>query len=197
MLLPTSTHLLLQGTDIVWTVAAAHCINRERIGRVELSACALCFVGSTLLSIRVGATLTAPLLPLCINLASPMLLGLCISTLRVATVELMRVDGPLKVRPARGRTRVPRGWRGRRPCGPGHVRSPACLDLLALSLGQLQLRAGPEARRECRAPPPSSAARLVRAPVRAACAPRRLVRLCPCARPLCSGHHVARRADLF
>lgn len=98
ILLPTSTHLLLQGTDILWTVAAAALINRERIGRIELSACLLCSVASTLLSLRVGATLSAPLLPLAINLASPLLLGLCISTLRLATVELMRTDGPLKAR---------------------------------------------------------------------------------------------------
>ncbi|KAJ1617668.1 hypothetical protein T492DRAFT_484760 [Pavlovales sp. CCMP2436] len=64
--------------------------------RFELAACALCFFGSTLLSLRVGATLSAPLPALLINLSSPMLLGLCIATLRKATVELMRADGPLK-----------------------------------------------------------------------------------------------------
>jgi drug/metabolite transporter (DMT)-like permease len=44
MLLATSTHLLLQGTAILWTVAAAVLINRERVGRYGLATCLLCFL---------------------------------------------------------------------------------------------------------------------------------------------------------
>ena len=158
-LLPAPTHLLLQSTDLVWTVLTAWLINQERIRPLE----SLCLVGCILGSFVLGwshvlsmeheqeenehhssspsvdlksfllhknktraahshmddplyaassqhnqHTLDSadmlqqdddddedtapPWLAIGVNLLSPMLLGLCISTLRLATVELMRPD---------------------------------------------------------------------------------------------------------
>jgi len=53
-----------------------------------------CVAGTLVLGWQVSEdqTITAPLYAILINLISPMLLGLCISTLRLACVELMRPD---------------------------------------------------------------------------------------------------------
>lgn len=116
------THLLLQATDLVWTVLSAWIINRERVNPVEMMCLLGCIAGSVVLSwghlqqddetnnhSEAAATLNTTssgrehrelpetLLPtemigILINLVSPMLLGLCIATLRWACCELMRSD---------------------------------------------------------------------------------------------------------
>lgn len=95
LLFPVSVHLLLQGTDILWTVLAARVINRETLEPAELLACALCLVGSCCVSVSAASLLGASPLPLVVNLLSPALLGLCIATLRRATVELMHPGNKL------------------------------------------------------------------------------------------------------
>eukprot|EP00241_Pyramimonas_parkeae_P018426 CAMPEP_0114327368 /NCGR_PEP_ID=MMETSP0059-20121206/30260_1 /TAXON_ID=36894 /ORGANISM="Pyramimonas parkeae, Strain CCMP726" /LENGTH=362 /DNA_ID=CAMNT_0001456483 /DNA_START=175 /DNA_END=1263 /DNA_ORIENTATION=+ len=93
-LVPTPVHVLLQATDIVWTVLAAVIINRERLGWLELGACAGAIAGTLLLGIELGASYSTNktrwlVFALAVNLTSPILLGLCISTLRRATVTAM------------------------------------------------------------------------------------------------------------
>jgi hypothetical protein len=89
-LVPAPTHLLLQSTDMVWTLLGAWIINKEHVTPIGLCCVLGCVAGSAVLSIRVGQTVTAPLPAIGVNLLSPILLGLCITTLRRACTELMR-----------------------------------------------------------------------------------------------------------
>mmetsp|Transcript_52010 Transcript_52010/g.62572 ORF Transcript_52010/g.62572 Transcript_52010/m.62572 type:complete len:472 (+) Transcript_52010:115-1530(+) len=89
-LVPAPTHLLLQSTDMVWTLLGAWIINKEHVTSVGLCCVFGCVAGSAVLSIRIGQTVTAPLPAIAVNLLSPVLLGLCITTLRRACTELMR-----------------------------------------------------------------------------------------------------------
>lgn len=93
-LISAPTHLLLQSTDLVWTVLGAWLINEETINGIELMCLMGCVSGSLVLGWQVSAdqSVAAPLFAIIINLISPMLLGLCIATLRLACVELMRPD---------------------------------------------------------------------------------------------------------
>jgi hypothetical protein len=93
-LISAPTHLLLQSTDLVWTVLGAWWINGEVINATELLCLIGCVSGSLVLGWQVSEdqSVAAPLFAILINLISPMLLGLCISTLRLACVELMRPD---------------------------------------------------------------------------------------------------------
>ncbi|KAL3923796.1 MAG: hypothetical protein SGILL_001436 [Bacillariaceae sp.] len=93
-LVSAPTHLLLQSTDLVWTVLGAWWINGEVINGVELLCLVGCVSGSLVLGWQVSEddSIAAPLFAILINLISPMLLGLCIATLRLACVELMRPD---------------------------------------------------------------------------------------------------------
>mmetsp|Transcript_13065 Transcript_13065/g.24937 ORF Transcript_13065/g.24937 Transcript_13065/m.24937 type:complete len:415 (+) Transcript_13065:755-1999(+) len=107
-LVPTPVHVLLQATDIVWTVLAAVIINRERLGWLELGACAGAIAGTLLLGIELGASYSTNktrwlVFALAVNLTSPILLGLCISTLRRATVLLMLSDNGASTEGARKR----------------------------------------------------------------------------------------------
>uniref|UniRef100_A0A061S237 Sugar phosphate transporter domain-containing protein n=2 Tax=Tetraselmis sp. GSL018 TaxID=582737 RepID=A0A061S237_9CHLO len=95
-LVPTGVHLLLQATDLLWTVLAAYYINGERQGPIEATACLGTVFGSVLIGLRLNQSMSAALMPLVVNLLSPILLGLCIATLRRATVLLMTSEGPLR-----------------------------------------------------------------------------------------------------
>lgn len=90
-LVPAPTHLLLQSTDLVWTVLGAYYINAEVVSVVELFCLAGCIVGSIILGWSIeNSSLSAPFFAILINLSSPILLGLCLATLRLACTELMR-----------------------------------------------------------------------------------------------------------
>jgi len=93
-LVPAPTHLLLQSTDLVWTVVGAYFINAEVVSTVELFCLAGCIVGSIILGWSIGnsSQISAPIFAILINLTSPILLGLCLATLRLACTELMRPD---------------------------------------------------------------------------------------------------------
>jgi hypothetical protein len=93
-LVSAPTHLLLQSTDLVWTVLGAWWINGEVINCVEVICLLGCVAGSLVLGWQVSedTSITAPLFAILINLISPIMLGLCIATLRLACVELMRPD---------------------------------------------------------------------------------------------------------
>ncbi|KAL7529257.1 hypothetical protein ACHAWF_002903 [Thalassiosira exigua] len=91
-LVPAPTHLLLQSTDLIWTLLGAWFINGERTSWLGLACLAGCVAGSFVLSIQVGQNAAAPYCAIAVNLLSPIILGLCISTLRSACVELMRKD---------------------------------------------------------------------------------------------------------
>lgn len=92
-LVPAPTHLLLQSTDLVWTVLGAYIINKEVVSIVELFCLAGCIAGSIILGWSIGnSSLSAPVFAILINLISPIFLGLCLATLRLACTELMRPD---------------------------------------------------------------------------------------------------------
>mmetsp|Transcript_6606 Transcript_6606/g.13589 ORF Transcript_6606/g.13589 Transcript_6606/m.13589 type:complete len:482 (-) Transcript_6606:297-1742(-) len=92
-LVPAPTHLLLQSTDLVWTVLGAYIINAEVVSLVELFCLGGCIAGSVVLGLSIeSSSLSAPLFAILINLTSPILLGLCLATLRLACTELMRPD---------------------------------------------------------------------------------------------------------
>jgi len=95
-LMPTGTHLLLQSTDLVWTVLTARVWNKEKLGFVELFAAGLATMGSLMIGLHAGQILEAPLLPLLVNCLTPLVLALCISTLRSGAKELFRADNPLQ-----------------------------------------------------------------------------------------------------
>jgi len=87
-LVPVDTHVLLQSTDLIWTVAAARCLNREKLGVLETLAVLSATVGSLMVGLHVGVTVRSPLLALLVNLLTPLLLALCVSTLRSGAKEL-------------------------------------------------------------------------------------------------------------
>jgi hypothetical protein len=92
-LVPAPTHLLLQSTDLVWTVLGAWWINGEVVSLVEMFCLGGCVVGSMVLGWQLEeSTLAAPVFAIAVNLISPMLLGVCLATLRLACTELMRPD---------------------------------------------------------------------------------------------------------
>lgn len=94
-LLPTGTHLLLQSTDLIWTVVTARVWNKEKLGVVETVAAALATVGSVMIGLHAGQVVSAPTVPLLVNCLTPLVLALCISTLRSGAQELFREDNPL------------------------------------------------------------------------------------------------------
>ena len=93
-LVPAPTHLLLQSTDLVWTVLSAWFINGEIVTPAEMLCLVGCVAGSVVLSWQIEelSSVAAPLYAICINLISPIFLGLCLATLRLACTELMRPD---------------------------------------------------------------------------------------------------------
>jgi drug/metabolite transporter (DMT)-like permease len=87
--------LLLQSTDLVWTVIFARIINKERLGFLEAVAVSLSIIGAIFVSLAAGGELEAPALGLMVNLLTPIFLALCITTLRTGTAELSRRDNCL------------------------------------------------------------------------------------------------------
>ncbi len=104
-LIPTPTHLLLQSTDIIWTVLGAWFINGEHTSTVGTVCLCGCFVGTFILSIQVGqqqhlengSSTRFTIFAIGVNLISPMLMGLCVATLRSACVELMEEGGSARM----------------------------------------------------------------------------------------------------
>mmetsp|Transcript_83486 Transcript_83486/g.150622 ORF Transcript_83486/g.150622 Transcript_83486/m.150622 type:complete len:371 (-) Transcript_83486:113-1225(-) len=94
-LVPVGIHLLLQSTDVLWTVLTARVLNQEHLGRLECAAAVLSGMGSVMIGLHAVQTLEAPLVPLLVNMATPVMLALCVSTLRMGTVELFREDNRL------------------------------------------------------------------------------------------------------
>lgn len=87
-LVPIGVHLLLQSTDMLWTVVLARSLNGEVFGILEHVAVLLSTTGSVLIGLRTVDTLDAPAIPLLINLLTPFMLALCVCTLRKGAVEL-------------------------------------------------------------------------------------------------------------
>jgi len=96
-LVPTSTHVLLQSTDLFWTVAFARIINKETLGFLDGLAALLCAAGSVLIGLRAGTELgNDAVLGLLVNLLTPVFLALCITTLRSGTKELFNPENRLR-----------------------------------------------------------------------------------------------------
>jgi hypothetical protein len=91
-LVPTAKHLLLQSTDLVWTIIFARFINKERLGVFEGIAAAFSVAGAVFVSLGAGGELEAPVLGLTVNLLTPIFLALCITTLRTGAAEIFRKD---------------------------------------------------------------------------------------------------------
>eukprot|EP00913_Durusdinium_trenchii_P018340 g17228.t1 len=81
-LVPVGIHLLLQSTDVIWTILLAAVVNHED--------------RSCLIGLHAVHTLEAPFIPLLVNLLPPFLLALCVSTLRTGASELFRLDNRLE-----------------------------------------------------------------------------------------------------
>eukprot|EP00928_Gymnodinium_smaydae_P034562 TRINITY_DN2445_c0_g1_i1.p1 TRINITY_DN2445_c0_g1~~TRINITY_DN2445_c0_g1_i1.p1 ORF type:complete len:373 (+),score=49.57 TRINITY_DN2445_c0_g1_i1:159-1277(+) len=100
-LMPTSSHVLLQSTDLIWTIAFARIINREHPSALEYVAALLATAGSVLIGIQAGQTLNEPILPLMVNCLTPLMLALCVTTLRSAAAVLFDsgnlLGGPMSV----------------------------------------------------------------------------------------------------
>jgi len=94
-LVPLSTHVLLQATDLLFTAALARCMNKEKLGRVEGRAVLLLFVGSVMVSFDASTSLSAPLVPLLVNILTPLVLALTVTSLRCGVQELLRDDNCL------------------------------------------------------------------------------------------------------
>lgn len=125
-LIPTPTHLLLQSTDIIWTVLGAWFINGEHTSTLGTVCLCGCFVGTFILSILVGqqhiedgSSTRFTIFAIGVNLISPMLMGLCVATLRSACVELMDEGGSARM-----------NSRNRRVCG-----SVGSVELTAIKTG--------------------------------------------------------------
>eukprot|EP01063_Lacrimia_lanifica_P038300 TRINITY_DN8100_c0_g1_i1.p1 TRINITY_DN8100_c0_g1~~TRINITY_DN8100_c0_g1_i1.p1 ORF type:complete len:385 (+),score=96.32 TRINITY_DN8100_c0_g1_i1:67-1221(+) len=97
-LLPAPTHLLLQSTDLVWTLLGAWFINGERVTVAGLCSLIGCIAGSTLLAWQAldNDAVSAPVYAIIVNLTSPVLLGLCLTFLRVACTHLMNPNNRVK-----------------------------------------------------------------------------------------------------
>jgi hypothetical protein len=96
-LVSAPTHLLLQSTDLVWTVVSSWWINGEAVSKVEIFCLGGCVAGSIVLGWQLQeSSISAPFYAITINLISPILLGLCLATLRLACTELMRPDNYVK-----------------------------------------------------------------------------------------------------
>jgi len=70
--------------------------NKESLGYLETCAALLATVGSMMIGLHAGQELVAPVLPLLVNCLTPLVLALCISTLRSGAKELFRPDNPLR-----------------------------------------------------------------------------------------------------
>lgn len=93
----TTTHVLLQATDVIWAALAARCIALESLGSMlGLVAIVGCAAGATLLGFsslaRVPPHSPHPLIALIANLTAPALQGLVIALLRVGVLAAMRRD---------------------------------------------------------------------------------------------------------
>mmetsp|Transcript_32131 Transcript_32131/g.81519 ORF Transcript_32131/g.81519 Transcript_32131/m.81519 type:complete len:444 (+) Transcript_32131:128-1459(+) len=95
-LVPVGMHLLLQSSDLMWTVLTARLLNRETAGVLEYVSAVLSSVGSIMIAMYAVDTLSAPFVPLLVNLLTPLVLALCISFLRLGTQELLRCDNRLQ-----------------------------------------------------------------------------------------------------
>lgn len=95
-LVPTGTHLILQATDLLWTVTFAWIINKEQIGLWDGLAIVVCFSGTIMVSVDAAEDLTTPVVPLLVNLLTPVCLALCVNFLRAGVAELSRPGNRLK-----------------------------------------------------------------------------------------------------
>lgn len=94
-MVPVGMHLLLQSTDIVWAIILAEYVNGEDLGVVEILAAFLSGTGSFLIGLHAVDTLETPLMPILVNLLPPLILALCLSTLRMGAQELFRPNNRL------------------------------------------------------------------------------------------------------
>ena len=72
-------HLLLQSTDIIWTILLAEYANGEDLGLVEILAAVLSGTGSFVIGLHAVDTLEAPVLPLLATRCKPCFGGFCMA----------------------------------------------------------------------------------------------------------------------
>jgi len=95
-LVPVSTHLLLQATDLLWTVSLARVVNSETLNVFEGVAVVLSTAGTLMVTVDATAFLDTPFVPLLVNVLTPLTLALSVTMLRRAVKELMNPRGRLR-----------------------------------------------------------------------------------------------------
>jgi len=87
-LVPIATHLLLQSTNLICTATLARFVNKEYLGFLEHLGVALTSIGSLIVCLHVSQSMSAPVIPLLINLLTPLALAGCTTLLRKSAKEL-------------------------------------------------------------------------------------------------------------
>mmetsp|Transcript_44951 Transcript_44951/g.106745 ORF Transcript_44951/g.106745 Transcript_44951/m.106745 type:complete len:410 (+) Transcript_44951:93-1322(+) len=93
---PAPTHLLLQSTDLLWTLIFARVVNREKLNGIELGATLMSSVGAIVISYDASASLDIPCLAIAVNLMTPIALALCVNFLRAGVAELTNPDNQIR-----------------------------------------------------------------------------------------------------
>jgi len=82
LLVDTSTHVLLGATDLIWVVILAIFINKEYPSVIDVFAVMVCLTGSLMIAIHTSSAMTHAFFPILVNLLTPLIGALCVSTLR-------------------------------------------------------------------------------------------------------------------
>ncbi|CAE7340268.1 unnamed protein product [Symbiodinium sp. CCMP2456] len=94
-MMPTGIHLLLQASDLAWTLLIAKFCLEENPGRQEIFAAVLSTAGAVLVAYQGTQSVEAPLIPVLVNLLIPLMMAIVVVFLRRTTVELRRRDNCL------------------------------------------------------------------------------------------------------
>eukprot|EP00403_Amphidinium_massartii_P011331 CAMPEP_0178427272 /NCGR_PEP_ID=MMETSP0689_2-20121128/29660_1 /TAXON_ID=160604 /ORGANISM="Amphidinium massartii, Strain CS-259" /LENGTH=410 /DNA_ID=CAMNT_0020048975 /DNA_START=12 /DNA_END=1244 /DNA_ORIENTATION=+ len=86
---PAPTHLLLQSTDLVWTLLFARLVNGERLNKLESVGAWLSSFGAIIISFDASMAAAVPFFPLLVNMLTPIALALTVTFLRKGVKELM------------------------------------------------------------------------------------------------------------
>mmetsp|Transcript_34609 Transcript_34609/g.79177 ORF Transcript_34609/g.79177 Transcript_34609/m.79177 type:complete len:398 (-) Transcript_34609:164-1357(-) len=89
LMVPAPTHLLLQSTDLLWTLLFARVVNGERLDYIESAGAWMSSFGAIVISWDASMAAEIPFFPLLVNLLTPIALALTVTLLRKGVKELM------------------------------------------------------------------------------------------------------------